>query len=159
MNKFKWGGFDKYDLFVTSSFLPSYYAHKTLFERAAFDLIGKGERERAVELVDKYFSSFPHKNFPYDARILNLLRIYEQALNYDKAKEHMQILANETEEYLRFYRSLSPSALQAGFSEDQKSALTVVRELKRMATTANDTEYLNELNQRFSIYEVSGIQN
>ncbi len=160
INKFKWGGFDKQDVFVTSSIVPSYFAHKTLIERTAFELLAKGENQKAVDLVDKFFEAFPHMNYPYDARILNLLRVYEQAGAYDSAKKHMEILANETEEYLRFYQSLSVQDLNAGFEGDQRTALQqVVPELKRLAQQKGDTEYLNELNARFDPYQVTSISN
>ncbi len=158
MNKFKWGGFDEHDLFVSSSFVPSYYAHKTMIERAAVHFVSQGENQKAIDLVNKYFEVFPHKNFPYDARILNLLRIYEQANAYEQAKKHMDILADETEEYLNFYRSLSQEDLNAGFADDQKTTLQVASELQRMAEQAGDTEYLNELKARFDTYQVSGVR-
>ncbi|MDH3648177.1 MAG: DUF2723 domain-containing protein [Saprospiraceae bacterium] len=158
MDKFKWGGFDKYDLYITSSFMPSFYAHKTLFERTAYELLAKGDNDRAVTLVDKYFEAFPNMNFPYNVQTLNLLRVYERALAYDKLKVHLDILAADTEENLAFYQSLSTEALNAGFAADQRAALQVVGEMKRMATTANDTEFLNELKQRFDVYEVQGVK-
>lgn len=158
MNKFKWGGFDTHEQFVTSSFLPSYYAHKTLIERAAYAFLARGENQKAIDLADKYFEAFPDMNFPYDARILNLLRIYEQAGAYEKAKEHMQILADETEQYLKFFRSLSREDFNMGFADDQRTALQVVGELERLATTNNDTEYLNELKTRFDGYKVDGLK-
>ncbi len=158
MNEFKWGGFDQYDLFVTSSFMPSFFAHKTLLERTAYTFLNRGDNQKAVDLVNKYFEVFPHMNFPYDARILNLLRIYEQAGAYETAKTHMEILADETEEYLRFYRSLSQQDLNSGFAEDQRTALQVVSELKRLAQTQGDTEYLNELSSRFDSYQVANVR-
>jgi tetratricopeptide (TPR) repeat protein len=157
MTKFRWGGFDKHDQFVTSSFLPSYYAHKTLIERAAYTFLARGENQKAIDLADKYFEAFPHMNFPYDARILNLLRIYEQAGAYGQAKKHIEILANETEEYLEFYQSLSREDFNKGFAEDQRTALQVVNELERLATSNGDNEYLNELKTRFDVYKVSGV--
>ncbi len=158
MNKFKWGGFDTHDQFVTSSFIPSVYAHKTMIERTAYNLIAEGQPQKAVNLVNKYFEVFPHMNFPYDVRILNLLRVYEQADAYEDAKPHMQILAKETEEHLRFYRSLSQEDLNSGFAGDQSQALQVVQELLRLATSEGDTEYVNELKARFDAYQVSGLQ-
>ncbi len=158
MNKFKWGGFDEHDLFVTSSFMPSYFAHKTMIERAAYKFLKLGESQKAIDLVDRYFEVFPHKNFPYDAKILNLLRVYEQAGAYAQAKKHMEILAQETEEHLNFYRTLSQADLNAGFGEDQRTALQVVNELKRLAETQGDTEYLNELKSRFDVYQVSSVR-
>ena len=97
-------------------------------------------------------------NFPYNVQTLNLLRVYERALAYDKLKVHLDILAADTEENLAFYQSLSTEALNAGFAADQRAALQVVGEMKRMATTANDTEFLNELKQRFDVYEVQGVK-
>ncbi len=70
----------------------------------------------------------------------------------------MDILADETEEHLKFYRSLSQTDLNAGFAEDQKTALSVVAELKRLAETQGDTEYLNQLKARFDIFQVSGVR-
>ena len=158
MNKFKWGGFDKHDQFITSSFLPSYYAHKTLIERAAYDFIAKGENQKAIDLVNKYFEAFPHMNFPYNNNILNLLRIYEQTGAYEEAKKHMQILADEMQEYLKFYQSLSTQDLNMGFADDQRSALQAVNELERLATKQGDTEYVNELKSRFDIYKTAAVK-
>jgi hypothetical protein len=158
MNKFKWGGLDKYDQFVSSSFLPSYYAHKTLIERAAYDFIARGDNQKAIDLVDKYFEAFPHMNFPYDARILNLLRIYQQAGGYENAKKHMQILADETQEYLKFYQSLSPQDFNMGFAEDQRVAIQSVNELERLATQQGDTEFVNELKSRFDVYKTAAVK-
>ncbi len=158
MNKFRWGGFDQHDLFVTSSFLPSFYAHKSMIERCAYEMLTEGETIKAVEMIDKYFEVFPHMNFKYDARILNLLRVYEQADAYEHAKPHMEILADETEDYLRFYRSLSQDDLNKGFKDDQRTALDVVQELKRLAQEEGDTEYLNALNARFNVYQVTEVR-
>jgi tetratricopeptide (TPR) repeat protein len=158
MTRFKWGGFDTHDQFVSSSFLPSYYAHKTLIERAAYSYLAEGENQKAIDLADKYFEAFPHMNFPYDARILNLLRIYEQAGAYGQSKKHIEILANETEEFLKFYQSLSREDFNKGFAEDQRTALQVIGELERLATSNADTEYLNELKSRFDVFKVAGVK-
>ena len=138
--------------------MPSYFAHKTLIERAAYDLLNQGDNQMAIDLVNKYFEVFPHRNFPYDAKILNLLRVYEQGGAYEQAKPHMEILADETQEYLEFYRSLTQEDLNAGFAEDQRTALQVVAELKRLAQQQGDTEYVNELSARFDGYQVSNIR-
>ena len=158
MNKFKWGGFDDHDLFVTSSFYPSFFAHRRLFERAGFALLAEDKKEKAIELVDKYFESFPNKNFPYNANILNLLRIYEQAGATENLKTQMRTLANVTEEHLAFYESLSPSDLTMSFRTDQNSYVQTSRELLRLAQAVGDTEFENELKARFAKFEVSNVK-
>lgn len=158
LNVFKWGGFDTHDQFVSNSFVPSLLAHKTMIERAALELITQGDNTKAIELIDKYFEAFPHMNFPYDAQILNMLRMYDQAGAYDKAKEKMEILDDQTEQYLRFYQSLSPQDLRMGFNGDQKTWLSVADELQRLANANNDTEYANELKAMFDTYRTSAVK-
>ena len=104
MNDFKWGGFNEHNMYVTSSFLPSYYAHKQVILRAAYDLVKRGEMEKAVDLANKYFEAFPNENFLFDQSTLNFLNIYDAAGALDEAKETMKTLAKVTFQQLRFFR-------------------------------------------------------
>ncbi|MBX2816053.1 MAG: DUF2723 domain-containing protein [Saprospiraceae bacterium] len=158
MNKFRWGGFDEHDLFVTSSFYPSFFAHRRMFERAGFELAANGQPEKAVELIDKYFASFPNMNFPYDATILNLLRVYEQAGGTESLKKQMRILANETEEHLEFYDSLNAEDLSWSFKNDQNSYMSAAQELQRLAQSIGDTELVEEYKTRFDKWKVTQVR-
>ena len=86
MNKFKWGNFDKEELFVDRSYAPSIQSHQLVIRRAAFQLIREGETEKALELIDKYFEVFPDMNFTYDYRAFYMISVYLQAEAYDRAK-------------------------------------------------------------------------
>jgi len=158
MNKFMWGGFDKYDQFVSNSFMPSYYAHKRAMERAASAFIERGDNQKAIDLVDKYFEAFPHMNFKYDSGTMSLLSLYTQAGSYDHAKPHMEILADEMEDFLRFYQSLSQQDLNMGFAQDQKIALQVANQLQQLAAQQGDTEYVNELKSRFDVFQLANVK-
>ncbi len=138
--------------------MPSYYAHKRSLERAASAFISRGDNQKAIDLVDKYFEAFPHMNFKYDSGTMSMLSLYIQAGSYEHAKPHMEILADEMEDFLRFYQSLSQQDLNMGFAQDQKIALQVSAQLQQLATQQGDTEYVNELKSRFDVFQLANVK-
>ncbi|MCP3928497.1 MAG: DUF2723 domain-containing protein [Bacteroidetes bacterium] len=155
MNKFQWGNFDKYELFVDRSYAPSVQSHRVGIMRAARNLIAEGDNERAIALVDKYFEAFPHMNFPYDYNAFYLISVYLQADAYEKAKPHLEILANETADHLNFYFSLDPDDLQAGFSQDYSLVNRTKDDVLRAVQATGDTVFIEELKTLFAPYELS----
>ena len=146
MNDFKWGGFDEHNLYVTSSFLPSYYAHKQVILRAAYDLVKEGKMDKAVDLANKYFEGFPNENFLFDQSTLNFLNIYDAAGQLDQAKEHMRTLANVTFQQLRFFDSVDQNTLENSFASERNQYRAIVPQLKRLANKLDDPEFMNQIN-------------
>ncbi len=154
MEKYRWGNFDKYDLYVDRSYTPSVQSMQTMILRASADLIQKGDTARGIQLVDKYFESFPHMNFPYDYRTMYMLNVYFQAGAYEKAKPYLQILATQLEQYLNFYESLNPDIITTSFRQDYGLAYQAMETMIQRVQSAGDTEFVNELRNRFAAYLV-----
>ncbi len=155
MNEFKWGNFDKYKLFVNDSYQPSVQSHQLAMRRAAEEFVRRGENEKAKELILKYFEVFPHMNFPYDYRTMFMLTTLEDANAYEEAKVHIDILAEETADYLAFYNSIDPALLQSSFRRDYALAMNTMQDLKNMAKRNNDSEMTERLNQLFAPFEMA----
>ncbi len=119
MNKFKWGNFDKEKLYVNTSYMPSVSSLRFSFLRLGRELAAIGDTERAIKLVDKYFEVFPHKNFPYDINAFYMISVFDEVKAYDKAGEHIKILAKELAQHKNFYESLGSDELNRGFNSDQ----------------------------------------
>ena len=158
MNKFRWGNFDKYDLFVDRSYAPSVQSIQLSIRRAAFELLRQNDEERAVALVDRWFEAFPHKNFPYDYRTMYMLGIYFQANAYDKAKPHMEILAQETADYLNYYNSLDPRIIDSSYDTDYRLSLRTMIDLKEEARRAGDSEFSSVLENLFAAFDLQETQ-
>ena len=62
--KFRWGNFDKKDLFVDRSFGPAIQSQKAAMLRAAQELLEEGKKDKAIAMADKFFEAFPSMNFP-----------------------------------------------------------------------------------------------
>lgn len=141
MTKWKWGNFDKMDLYVDKSYLAAVQSMKLTFLRAAIEFDKLENKEKAIEIIDKYFEVFPHMNFPYDMTIINFINIYIKNKEFEKAKTHLDILANETEQYLRFYESQSKQRVIESFESDYRSYLGTAQDIIRIAAEMEDPEY------------------
>ena len=153
--KFKWGNFDKYDLFVDHSFAPSIQSHQVVARRAAVRLLEEGKKDKAVELIDTYFEGFPDMNFPYDYRAYYMIQVYLQAGEYEKAKEHMRILANNTADELAFYSTLRDDVLESSYADEFRLAYTTKENLLRNAEQQGDEAFLEEINGMFASFNYS----
>jgi len=153
MNHFRWGNFDKYDLFVDNSYAPSIQSHQLMMRRTALSLLDEGKTDMALELVDKYFEAFPHMNFPYDYRTYTMIQVYLQAGAYDRAKPQLEILARETADRLAFYESIDPAVIESSFSTDYALAYRSMDDIRRAAERNGDTEFLEQLREMFAAFE------
>jgi hypothetical protein len=159
MNKFVWGNFDKKRLFVDNSYGAAIQAHKMVFIRTGEELLNQGERQKAVNLTDKYFEAFPHMNFPYDASISPFINVYLRAQEYDKAKEHLRILAKETQQYMDFYESIDPDVVQSSFRTDFSYRMRAVQSILSYANAIPDDKFKQDMTDLLSKYTSSSVPN
>lgn len=159
MEKFRWGNFDNYDLYVNDSYAPSVQSHQLMMRRAALSMLDEGKQEQALEMIDKYFESFPHMNFPYDYRAYTMIQVYLEAGAFDRARPHLEILAEETSDQLAFFESLDPTVIETSFSTEYGLAMRVKDDLLRIARENDDSEFLQRLEELFAGYELTPTEN
>jgi len=159
MNKWRWGNYDKEDLYVNASYGASVQAHQMIMWRTIQELIRQGDMERAIDITDKFFEGFPHMNFPFTARTLVYINFYVQAGALDKAKVPLRTLANELAQYIQFYDSLKPDRRDAVFGNDYPVAVQGVQELLRVSNQLNDAAFATEIEAILGQYTTQDLQN
>jgi hypothetical protein len=152
MNKWKWGNFDKKELFVDHSYMPAVQAQRMIIMRTANEYMAKGNMTRAVELTDKYFEGFPDMNFAYNATTIPFFSIYRQAGEMEKLKKHLSILVENTRQDLEFFLSLDEDVVNANFRSDLAYATQSVQDCISLAQATGDNAFLNEVNAKLSAY-------
>jgi hypothetical protein len=154
MNKFKWGNFDKHEAFVDRSYGPSVQSLRVIILRGARRLIDKGQKDKAITLVQKYFEVFPHFNFPYDWNTMQMINVMIQAGGYQQAKPQIETLAKETLQHLAFYKSIDQSMIDENgdFGQDYELAMNVKELLLRSVKDQKDEAYAKELEDAFAPY-------
>lgn len=158
MNKFKWGGFDKHDTYVDRSYMPSVQSMQLAMRRAAFEFIRRNEKEKALELADKYFEAFPNMNFPYDYRTMYMLAIYFQAEAFDRAKPQMETLARNLADQLRYFDSIDQATLESSYETDYRLTYQTMESLISEAKRAKDEAFEQQLNSLFAPYKLDDLQ-
>ena len=147
MNKFRWGNFDKREMFVNKSYLPSVESHRLTILRACEDSLQRGKVERAGDLAMKYFEAFPPMNFDLDAQSLPMINILVKTGRLDKAKSLINNLAHNAEQYLDFFEPMSVKEMQQN-GWIQKYAYMIQRtkgELIRMSKECGDEQFSKQI--------------
>jgi hypothetical protein len=156
MTKFKWGNFDKEKTFITNSYQPSVQTTQFTILRTVLDMVKSNDKARAVQLLDKNFEAFPNFNFPYDGQTLYFLDAYVAADAFEKAKKHVNILANNLLENFKFYNSLDRETLEGTFGQDYARDMQTKEQLLQLVDRAKDTAFKAELEQKFAAYKMPG---
>ena len=159
MNKFQWGNFDKVDTYINDSYAAAIQAHRMIMSRTAEELLSKRDIQKAVALTDKYFEAFPHFNFAYDASIVPFLNTYVRAGEFEKAKKHLRILAQESADYLDFYESIDPDVVASSFQVDLPRRQNAVANIFVLANTMKDQAFSAEMEELLGKYRATSIPN
>ncbi|MDP4712345.1 MAG: DUF2723 domain-containing protein [Saprospiraceae bacterium] len=159
MNKFKFGNFDQYELFVDRSYQPSVQSMQLGVRRAAMQALNESKKDKAMALVDRYFEAFPAMNFSYDYRTMYMLAVYLQAGEYAKAKPHMEILAAELIDKLEFYNSVDPYVIQSSFDTDYALSYQTMESIINNARQAGDEAFVQKLEELFGSYRIQDLEN
>jgi hypothetical protein len=157
MTKFKWGNFDKEKTFITNSYQPSVQTTQFTILRTVLDMVKSNDNVRAVQLLDKNFEAFPNMNFPYDGQTLYFLDAYVAANAFDKAKKHVNILADNLLANFKFYNSLDRATLEGTFGQDYARDMQTKEQLIALVDRAKDPALKAELEQKFAAYKMPGM--
>lgn len=157
MTKWKWGNFDKEQLFVDRSYMAEIQAMKFAMLRSAFASITAGDSARAVAMANKYFESFPNMNFRYDAGVTSFINVLISGGAFDDAKKHIRILAEETRQHLEFYNSLDQDDIPS-FEQDINFASRAMTEAMSQASRVNDPAFEKEIRDMLGKFASGGGQ-
>jgi hypothetical protein len=153
MNKWKWGNFDdeNHRTFVDRSYGPSVSSMQLIMLRTAEALAQKGQKDKAVALLKKFFDVFPNNNFPWDKNFAEYaLKQMLDAGAVEEAKPYLSAFAAVLQENLDFYASLGdvtaldyPSlsgqyAKLKGFIKDPAQAKEIEMEMSQKSMAYRD---------------------
>lgn len=153
MNKWKWGNFDKEDLYINPSYGAEIQAMKMVMLRACVDLSERGKHEKAAALANKFFDSFPNFNFEYDSTIFPFIDVLIRAKDYENAKKHIRILAEGTKDKMYFYESLDENDFTS-FRDDFQYSLRSANDILRSLEKLKDEDFINEMNDLIGEYDI-----
>ena len=159
MERWAWGNFDKEETYVEDSYGAELQAMRIVMMRAANEFLRNGNKAKAADLANKYFEAFPHFNFTYDESITPFLNVLVGSGEYEAAKKHTRVLANELQQRMIFYDSLDDDDFQSSFRQDFQYAVSGIQDVLDVAKNTKDQAFLNEIKGMVGQFDVRSIKN
>ncbi|WP_232826565.1 DUF2723 domain-containing protein [Lewinella sp. IMCC34183] len=147
MNVWTWGNFDQVDTEVNTSYRPAIQSMQVMMLRTMNELLQRGDVERALQIGDRYFASFPNMNFPFFYEAFTMLGPYFQSGNVDRARDVILQLAENTAERLDYFASLDPQILENSFDYriDSRRGQYIAQQLLLQLRNQDDAELRQEV--------------
>ncbi|MCC5917972.1 MAG: DUF2723 domain-containing protein [Cryomorphaceae bacterium] len=117
MNKFAFGNANDPRVYLDETNRRMASNFRNIYGRLASALAKEGEKEKAVEVLDRIMDEMPEHNFPYNFFVLGIIEAYYEAGATDKAVELVNQYADRLEGELKYYRSFTGNKRKAVNSE------------------------------------------
>jgi hypothetical protein len=152
MNKFKWGGVDKKEIYMDENNLRMTMNLRSNFGRLASNLIMEGKKEQAVKVLDRCFEVLPENNVPYTFFVIQLADAYYKAGENVKGDKVMTKYASDLETELKYYFDQKPHIYKDYDSEVQRS-MSILKYLLDTLRRNQRTDMINKLEPTFRSLE------
>ena len=160
MNRFKFGGANTPGIYFDETVMRMCYTHRRLMAQLAINLIGEEKMDKAVQVLARAEKELPDDNVTvdYQSGSLDMARAYALVGNKKMAQDKLEKLFLRSEQYLRWYCSLSGSRFYAA----QQDCMYHFYIMEKILQTADlvDKNLSDKLEKRFeqslSQYESKG---
>lgn len=154
MNKFKWGGVDKNEVYMDENNIRMTMNLRSNFDRLASALIAEGKKDSAIKVLDKAFEVLPARNVPYNFFTVQLAEDYYQAGETTKPDEIVKEYAGIIEQELDYYFSQKTNIYKEFDSEAQRN-MSILRYMIDVSRRNKRMELYKDLDGRFKRLEQS----
>ena len=154
-DKFRYGNIDKHEMFVDENSARIMNLLKMTHLRLAEDLTMKGDKERAIDVLNQVYDKFKYENAPYYSPYNNFFNFYNMRwveLYYrngdaEGAKKVYTKFVEDLADCMKFYTTTNLFARR--FQSDKETAQQFVASLEELADSYNDRTLQNLLSQSF----------
>lgn len=149
MNKFVWGGIDNPDIYLDENNLRMTANYRTFFGRLAISLAENGNKEKALQVIERCLEVIPEYNIPHGYHSIMLIEALYKAGNSEDAlllsKKVLEISDNE----LEYYARLKPKQL-TNMEYDLRLHLSSIHEILLLADEFKQNELIDAYQEKFN---------
>lgn len=177
MKKFRFGGIsDNPNIYIDENILRMTVNIRGNFGRLAEALVAKGEKEKAVEVIDHSLQSLPPAIVPHSVFNYSYPEIYYQAGQKDKGRKLLTEMLDKCKDELKYYQTVYKHVLnqareagdmnyftqlqQGQFTErrEVREQLYILQELTSTAKKFEDADFAAKVDKEFSDARMSFVQ-
>lgn len=157
VNQYQWGNADRNDVYFDEKNRIMFAAYRINSARIAMELAGKGQKEKAKEVLDAVYNGIKESSYHYDATAyyltLGYFRIGDKATAHELA---MRIAKNASDD-ISYYQTLDDGG-KTSLSGDIQRDLSIVGVLYQAASQYGDTETAEELKAQLDVLQARARQ-
>ncbi|MDB4303752.1 DUF2723 domain-containing protein [Desulfosarcina sp.] len=143
MNRCQFGNLKDPGVYVDRESMRNSIIPKQNFMRTAKALVRSGEKQKAIDLLDKCMVEFPDEKFSFDMYMIPFIEVYYDAGAIEKGNALTERVFEIYNQNIDYYNSLN-DRLAKYYEQDFNQALGVIQQLGVMAREHKQIE----LNQR-----------
>jgi len=148
MNKCSWGNLNKPGVYVDRESARNSIIPKQNFMRAAEALVEKGEKEKAIALLDRGLEEFPDEKITFDMYMIPFADAYYAAGAYEKGNAITERIFEIYNQNIEYYNRLDDRLVKY-YESDYNQALGVIQRLSMMARNNNQSDLHNRIDSVF----------
>jgi tetratricopeptide (TPR) repeat protein len=154
MNKFQWGGVDKPGVYLDENVMRMCKSYRmNLFSTLARALIAEGEKEKALNVLDKCMEVLPPENVPLDYSAIYIGEYYYRLGAKEKAEAVYDEMARQAVTNLNWYFRLRPSQ-QGSIRQTIENNIVVLQEVSRLGEEFH-SESLSKYKQDYDNFRMA----
>lgn len=150
MNKYQWGNAQRNDVYYDEKNRIMFAAYRLNAGRIATEFAVRGQKDKAVAILDKVQNNITEHSYLYDATAYYVAMGYFRAGALDKARNLARKLVRNATEDINYILTLSDNDREA-LSGDRDRDLTMIRIMRDAAQTSGDAATAKEFDQQIEL--------
>ena len=150
LNNFAWGNLNDPHVYIDPETRNNAIRPKTNLLRSSKAMLELGRKEEAEVLLDTYMEYFPESKFSWDLYMIPYAEIYYEVGATAKADSILERLAVTYGQELDFYNAVQGPG-RSYYDQDVRTALSILRDLGRVARSNGQPELAAKLDSAFNI--------
>ncbi|MBA4302959.1 MAG: DUF2723 domain-containing protein [Sphingobacteriaceae bacterium] len=147
VKKFKWGGMNT-GIYIDPETNRMTINLRSNATRLAESLLAKGDKQRAVEVLDVVMKEMPHSHVPLMIFNYRMVELYHMAGASEKANGVAKDLFDMFEDEAKYFRTLR-GKYATFYERDMQNAMAIMQEMVRMANQYGQTDLAKDFQARF----------
>ncbi|MBN2172753.1 MAG: DUF2723 domain-containing protein [Bacteroidales bacterium] len=148
MNRCKWGNLNDPHVYVDRESYRNSIIPKQNFMRAAEALANNGEKEKAIDLLDRCMEAFPNSKITFDMFMIPFADVYYTAGAYDKGNTIVEKIFENYSQDIDYYNRLNEKLFKY-FESDYNQAMGVLQKLSIMTKMNKQDELHSRIDSSF----------
>jgi hypothetical protein len=149
MHKSVWGNVNDPRVYIDPETRNNAYRPKTNILRVAQSLIRLGEKKKALEVMDLFFTYFPYQKFSLDMDDAIFANLFYRAGEVQKANKLIELIGKDYGENLEYYYSFKGDFANA-YTEDIRNALQMIRSMQMLASENKQDKLAKQMENLFN---------